>query len=95
VTRTGKGLGVWGRPIEPIVAKADADTARRLGLSLAALRELTAGLEPWPWRHADGSRVWRWRDLLAATGQTPIDSRGRRGGRARAEQRRKAEHGHG
>jgi hypothetical protein len=24
-----------------------------------------AGLEPWPWRHADGSPVYRWPDLVA------------------------------
>ena len=71
-TATGNGLGEFpaGRRHQPIVARADATTAKRLGLTLPQLLEVAATLERWG-SHADGSDVFRFRDMLQATGQAP------------------------
>jgi len=69
---TGNGLGSFPsrRRHEPLVARANEATARRLGLTLDQLLEVAATLSVFA-PHADGSPTYRWRDLLQATGQLP------------------------
>ena len=83
----GNGLGQWpaGRrnQQQPIVARANEQTAKRLGITLDQLLEVAATLERWG-SHADGSDVFRFRDLLAALGRQPEPTRtaAHRGGQA-------------
>jgi hypothetical protein len=81
----GNGLGSWPSRSrhQPLVARLDPVTARRLGVSVDQLRQAAAGLEVWG-EHASGEPVYRWRDLLRALGQLPdsTETASHRGGRA-------------
>jgi hypothetical protein len=92
--RRGSGLAVWGtgRADGPILVRCNEHTAEQLGITLDQLQGLVADLAPVT-RHADGSWVWRIRDLLEALGQLPepVETASHRGGRHMVRNREAAQ----
>jgi hypothetical protein len=81
-------LDMASQPIVSTVSRA----AELLRVEADRLAQVVteAGLEPWPWHHADGSEVFPWPDLVAVAverlGITPPKQRAAK--RLRAQQNR-------
>jgi hypothetical protein len=93
-TRAGNGLGSFpsGRRHQPLVARANEETARRLGITLPELLQVARDLEVWG-SHDSGEPVYRFRELLAALGRlpTPGETPSHRGSRNALRNRKAAQ----